>query len=345
MACPPVAVAWAGPPGRREVTEQVASERLYVLPTDPARPLEVYAGLTGAPQDRLGHMHQAMELGIVVEGALTVAMGEHERPLSPGDAWLCAMWEHHRWWGNDGCRVLCMAFLPETVRESLPGEQPWLGMFAASAGDRPGIGVPEARTRLLAIAHDVIWEASHRSPSWEHALYLALLRLLLELNRYWVPGGATAAQSRPKQEMFERMRPAVNLVRPGLGRRVSVGEAAKACGLSEPHFHTLFQRVMGTTFGQFCVRSRIGFASNLLLTSSLPLDAIADSEGFTDASHLHRSFVRIFGCTPAEYRRQGRVTLSEDSGSSLMATLFCGSPQSIHDATDGALGATRASAR
>lgn len=237
--------------------------------------------------------------------------------------------------------MVCVAFLPETVEESLPSEQRWLAMFAVPPSDRPGLGSIEARNRLLVIARDVIWEATRRSPSWEQALHLALLRLLLEINRRWAPHDTLAAQARFKAGRFDRIRPAVNLVRPGSGKRVSVGEAARACGLSEPHFHTVFQRVMGITFGQFCLRSRIGFASNLLLTSSLPLDAIASSEGFTDASHLHRTFIRIFDCTPAEYRRQGRVTLREHGGRSLMATLFCGSPESIYEGSDGVLDAMR----
>jgi len=26
--------------------------------------------------------------------------------------------------------------------------------------------------------------------------------------------------------------------------------------------------------------------------------------GFTDGSHLHRHFLKLYGCTPAEYRRR-----------------------------------------
>jgi len=39
-----------------------------------------------------------------------------------------------------------------------------------------------------------------------------------------------------------------------------------------------------------------------------PVEAIARNAGFVDGSHLHRAFVRHYGCTPREYRaRQEEV--------------------------------------
>jgi transcriptional regulator GlxA family with amidase domain len=39
-----------------------------------------------------------------------------------------------------------------------------------------------------------------------------------------------------------------------------------------------------------------------LLTSNLPIEAIARKAGFVDASHFHRTFVKHYGCTPRTYR-------------------------------------------
>jgi transcriptional regulator GlxA family with amidase domain len=61
------------------------------------------------------------------------------------------------------------------------------------------------------------------------------------------------------------------------------------------------------SFCQFALRARVGFAAYRLVTSDLPLEKIAALEGFADASHLHRTFVSLCGCTPAKYRGTGRT--------------------------------------
>jgi AraC-like DNA-binding protein len=42
------------------------------------------------------------------------------------------------------------------------------------------------------------------------------------------------------------------------------------------------------------------------MTSEMSAEAIAAEVGFADGSHLHRMFVRHYGCTPGQYRTQGQ---------------------------------------
>jgi AraC-like DNA-binding protein len=63
---------------------------------------------------------------------------------------------------------------------------------------------------------------------------------------------------------------------------------------------------MGLSFGKFCRRARLAYAAQLLLTTDLPVEAVARTAGFSDASHLHHSFVETYGATPARYRADGR---------------------------------------
>ncbi len=49
----------------------------------------------------------------------------------------------------------------------------------------------------------------------------------------------------------------------------------------------------------------------LASSTDLSVEAIADGAGFADASHLHHSFVQVYGCTPANYRTKG-LRVSDD---------------------------------
>jgi len=72
---------------------------------------------------------------------------------------------------------------------------------------------------------------------------------------------------------------------------------------------------MGLSYGKFCLRSRLAAAAQALLDTDLPVQAIADRTGFSDGSHLHRSFASHYGCTPTDYRRRALTTLPTTNGS------------------------------
>jgi AraC-like DNA-binding protein len=87
-----------------------------------------------------------------------------------------------------------------------------------------------------------------------------------------------------------------------------VDEAASRCGLGRAQFSLVFRDTMGMSFGRFCLRSRLGFVAEMLLSTDLPTQAIAQRAGFVDGSHMHRAFVARYGCTPGQYRADNRPT-------------------------------------
>jgi len=87
-------------------------------------------------------------------------------------------------------------------------------------------------------------------------------------------------------------------------RPVSVTAAARNCGMGRSAFGTLFSRLMGISFPEFGLRYRLSGAAAQLARTDAPLKAVALDWGFTDASHLHRTFCRRYGCTPADYRKR-----------------------------------------
>lgn len=101
--------------------------------------------------------------------------------------------------------------------------------------------------------------------------------------------------------------------RPGLRRAVerldalrlpvpTVGELARIANLHPVHFARVFRSHTGSAPGEYLRRRRVHGAIPLLL-SGRTLARSAAKLGFTDESHLHRSFVREFGLTPGAFRR------------------------------------------
>ena len=88
--------------------------------------------------------------------------------------------------------------------------------------------------------------------------------------------------------------------------RTSLADAAALCGLSAGQFNRLFREAMGISFGRFHLQERVALAAYLLLTTNFTVDAVSLQTGFSSASHLHHTFAKHYGCTPAEYRRRFR---------------------------------------
>jgi AraC-like DNA-binding protein len=82
--------------------------------------------------------------------------------------------------------------------------------------------------------------------------------------------------------------------------RVSLETLAQVAGVSKYHFIRLFNRVIGESPHAYQVRRRIDLARTLL-TQGLAASYVAQETGFSDHSHLIRTFRRFTGTTPTRF--------------------------------------------
>jgi AraC-like DNA-binding protein len=88
---------------------------------------------------------------------------------------------------------------------------------------------------------------------------------------------------------------------------VSLASLAAISGLSVSHFAREFKRSLGIAPCQFIQLCRLRLAADVIVNSAQPLADIALEMGFADQSHFSRSFTRVFGTTPREFRRNYTV--------------------------------------
>lgn len=84
---------------------------------------------------------------------------------------------------------------------------------------------------------------------------------------------------------------------------VSLGELAAECGLSRSHFARAFKKTTGQSPHRWLLDQRLVRARELLRHSAEPISGISDQLGFADQSHFTRTFSRVYGTTPAAFRR------------------------------------------
>jgi AraC-like DNA-binding protein/mannose-6-phosphate isomerase-like protein (cupin superfamily) len=92
-------------------------------------------------------------------------------------------------------------------------------------------------------------------------------------------------------------------VRDHLHEQLTLEHLAEVAGMSRYHFARKFTAAAGEPPISFVRRSRVEAARTLLLSTSLPLKAIAAQVGFADEFQLSRVFKRVAGQTPSDVRR------------------------------------------
>jgi AraC-like DNA-binding protein len=85
---------------------------------------------------------------------------------------------------------------------------------------------------------------------------------------------------------------------------LSLADVAKVAGASVFHFCKVFHKATGLTFTDYVARVRLEDARTQLLNPSRRISEIAYDVGFQSLTQFNRTFKRVFGQSPTEFRKR-----------------------------------------
>lgn len=85
-------------------------------------------------------------------------------------------------------------------------------------------------------------------------------------------------------------------------KQLSVSHIASEIGVSQDHLGRLFRQDLGCSMLTYIHRTRHQHAKRLLAGSEMSIKEIAEACGYREAGELTRTFSRLVGCSPSEYR-------------------------------------------
>lgn len=116
--------------------------------------------------------------------------------------------------------------------------------------------------------------------------------------------GAARSEARAVHPNIER---ALIFMRKHFARTITLTDVAREAGLSRFHFCRLFHHETGVPFHKYMHALRVTQAKALLAADRyLRVSEVAYAVGFNDLSHFDRTFRRMVGHSPSEYRKSVR---------------------------------------
>jgi len=140
----------------------------------------------------------------------------------------------------------------------------------------------------------IIYELQSRKPEWEHLVHVLLQSFMIKLARSYYMHNQSAG--------IQHLATAKEYIRNHYREELTIEAIANHIGISRSYLSLLFSKYMQYTAVDFIHAVRCDHASYLLRTTQFTILEIALEVGFTNRQHFTRTFGKIYGVTPAQYR-------------------------------------------
>jgi AraC family transcriptional regulator, activator of mtrCDE len=251
----------------------------------------------------LFHFHDDLEIGLCLSGKGTFTIEDRELPFRPGDVF-----------------VIGPGLLHRAISE--PGHEsrwtwmfPYLSRLLGSRVDNPDLldtaPFSEVSSPVLRMQkkshprlHALVRELSdlHEQRGAPDAIRALVVLILTYLRPRAVSSDDGSRETAESPSGLQRIKPALSLINTGYGKKLPIRQMAEVCFMSVRHFTTMFHTIMREMPHEYLTRFRISQACGLLGSSSGSINQIASGCGFESLSSFNRSFKRMTGIAPKEYR-------------------------------------------
>ncbi len=99
----------------------------------------------------------------------------------------------------------------------------------------------------------------------------------------------------------------ISCVTADIRRPISLDALASYCGYSKNHIINIFKRETGKTPYAYIIDMKLNMAKRLLLESESSQSSIAAECGFGGYGNFYRTFLKVVGCSPMEWKKRVRT--------------------------------------
>jgi len=158
--------------------------------------------------------------------------------------------------------------------------------------------------QIIRYAEDIDRHYFQPDPFREVQVYADLLNLFSLIGRQCVQGeeDAPEADDGADRSNLKLMTEACLYISENCMKPLSLNDVALQVGVSRSHFAHLFKNYTNMTFVDFLTVERVKLAETFFMNPRLRITDIAFESGFSSISSFNRSFRKVKGCSPTEFR-------------------------------------------
>lgn len=170
----------------------------------------------------------------------------------------------------------------------------------SSFEDKTGIDL-DSRQKMQSLKKMVLYASSIQEISRE------IQRLIIEITRHFGENSGRQTNTLIHQ--------VTSYCNEHFSENITLEQISKKFGINITYFCKLFKRTMGVTFVDFLTDRRIKEAKRLIRNTDLPNYLIAQQTGFQNPEYFSKTFKKVTGVTPKEYKRSKESAAPSDQKS------------------------------
>lgn len=238
------------------------------------------------------HRHSFIEIEYIADGEMEHELNGVKKALAAGGCYCLDQRDQHRFTVTKPITIhnLCIVYknAPSVIQRLI------------SSAKMPLIGsVSDAHRGLMNEWFKQLDELISSSERYAEERIIALV--LLIISRIFESSEEISERGYKSNE-YGHVAKAIDYMYEHYSERLLLSDVANAVYLSPNYFSKLFCEVSGMPFSDYLTKLRIDRACDALCDSETSITAVALECGFSSFSTFSRSFKRLCGCTPSEYR-------------------------------------------
>lgn len=255
-----------------------------------------------------GHEHDHFELVYVKRGSADFETSEETVNLAPHSIVIIKPHQLHKFTiTSRPCELLVLSFFvdAENVTGNYVAE---ITDIISSLAQRPHIILtPGPKNAVLNALKRIIWAKQHHEKWDEFLIYLLMLELLVYISREILSSSGFSG----KEGINDAMIRARDYILENYNKQISIPELCNFVYLSESYFSHTFKARFGLSPKNFILTTRINKAKELLSSTDLKINEIAEMVGFSSQQRFNDAFKRLENLTPLKYRKNSISLLVE----------------------------------
>ena len=261
-------------------------------------------------QERVTHIHRELELGLVLDGAITLRTQQQTSVISKGDIYLVNRMEPHEFASEgNGALLIAIQFSTKLTQGfQAPGSH---YRYRGEPNLRQALEENREAYRLLCdTCVELAYSFLRQQPNDEFHCFSLSASLMDQLHRALPWNLLDSEDYSVIKQRANRIMAITDYIDQNFQRKLLLGEIARREGLSLTYLSHFFKEALGMSFQEYLNQKRFEYACRLLFTTDRKILDISLSSGFSDVRYFNQAFLAQYGCTPKEYRKGGKLPAS-----------------------------------